>query len=707
MPDSHVWEEDEVELKVSASLARYQGEEATFIFKTDDSQAVRLGDAKVRIGDTTNKGLWKPTPKPTSVLGSSFSDLFYRAKYEVIVKNETKTHFVDKVWVCAKKIEVTAFKAGKPTEKFPKAKCKLTQTPPPDKGSTAYEVTREADGEGKIDFDLKYPQPDVKLEWQRPWHGKWKPDKDKGAKREALVAYGAKCTIRSPVKPPDKKPHIQYVNLAPTNGHPERGRTLTIEVVPVTPAEAEVGQLVFLKAEFHKDNSTRVGAAAAAAQTWEDAQPYNGQKVAVFQIDLGVAGGDQVEIKVGGIGKKKDEADPTAPEFVMDDSMKVETRRKIFYELAYPKDMGRLGQTKVNGANVSDKPTAMKEWETKELAKAGIELECTKSADFTPPSHMKFAASYVVKGAKGDVVIFGNHNYHLSGATFNAAEQRTTHITLVDHYYAGYNGASAFGPIALKKIETDVPVPAGLLCFKVSFAYLTDGGGNDCIEGNILWQADVDPVKYPNHPGVRDINGVKTKRFEALPRGCLTHPDGRTIRVTLPTANPQDPGNIVSSLVTSTKCPIKLWFSAFLAFPINGSAAGGSITLVMSRPLLPNASTFCHELGHLMGLTVINQGTWAAEPPEGMAVPPDTANSGDMYLHTHVGNHCAHGVADAQKNVVDFGGQIGDCIMFGIGTNKVPPEQKEYCATCLKYLKARNLEDIRSKWTGRADATKY
>jgi hypothetical protein len=79
---------------------------------------------------------------------------------------------------------------------------------------------------------------------------------------------------------------------------------------------------------------------------------------------------------------------------------------------------------------------------------------------------------------------------------------------------------------------------------------------------------------------------------------------------------------------------------------------------------------------------------------------PDPVPAGTYYDddHGHQGSHCASG---ADVTAASFESETGTCIMFGSGEQKEPPDQDHFCDTCLKFLKARNLADIRSAWRDR------
>ena len=149
-------------------------------------------------------------------------------------------------------------------------------------------------------------------------------------------------------------------------------------------------------------------------------------------------------------------------------------------------------------------------------------------------------------------------------------------------------------------------------------------------------------------------------------------------------------------------CPIEIKVMICGAYLINGNAGGGQQLMVVARPKEALAATICHELGHAMGLTPYPSGTWKVPPPRGLP-NPDVIPTGLVYDSNfmHVGTHCAFSISATDRAKAKFDGKAGTCIMFGSGGDEVPPKRGDYCADCLKYLKARKLHDIRGRWDTR------
>jgi hypothetical protein len=156
---------------------------------------------------------------------------------------------------------------------------------------------------------------------------------------------------------------------------------------------------------------------------------------------------------------------------------------------------------------------------------------------------------------------------------------------------------------------------------------------------------------------------------------------------------------------------------------INGNAGGGQQILLLSgeRDAVSTAGTVCHELGHSMGMTIV--GSKNSPHPPGMVAPRHVDNGGTYYLNLkdpgpwvnglrnlHVGGHCANGVSDSDKVDVTTPDRYGTkanfrgwsptdpgtaCIMWGSGGSTADP-RRNYCKTCLDYIRARRLVNVRN-----------
>jgi hypothetical protein len=222
------------------------------------------------------------------------------------------------------------------------------------------------------------------------------------------------------------------------------------------------------------------------------------------------------------------------------------------------------------------------------------------------------------------------------------------------------------------------------------------------------------------HPGVDDNGNPRTGPMSDVE---IDHYSLTKMKVKLPERDkPEDPlkpGDFVGA-ASAAKCPVLIEFTADGTSSINGNAGSGSQLLVLKTDLPgPCASTVCHELGHSMGMTVMPQtGVSKVPTPPDLDTPKHVDNGGWYYRNKdsapytngfrnlHKGGHCANGMPANKKAHEKFNGWSPGaaddvCIMWGSGGTA--DNRKNYCDDCKMVLKARQLDDIRSQWQGRAD----
>jgi hypothetical protein len=705
MPDSHVWEEDDVALNVRGAGDQYKNKTVKFIFKTDDASAVSVGDADVKIDkagkEFTAAGTLKKVKKPSSISGSTFSDLWYRAKYELSVDGKTKKSFTEKVFVYARKITVTAIDATDETKKVKGAKCRLSQMPPPGATGAMYTVVKETDDDGKIEFPLKYASSYVTLEWQRPHVGTWTPGKDKGAEREAKLTYNPKVKLVFPE--PDENTsalHRQFVNLATADDKPEQGSKIKIKVAAVKKEEAEAGQKVYLTAKFDAENSKRTGAAKKAGETLELEKDLDDKKEAVFEIDLGVAGGDKCKIMVGAIKGKTDH------------EITIQNWRKLYYELMAPD----LIADSLPAATLPDKSAGydfakeLNDFKRKVLDKCFIEYEVLRSHKFGD-DHIECSVDpeYVQrpKGGRKAVVVSKKWLEKSSDpVAFGAAQNNKIDIRLCDIAVQRAVTANAHKELmTAKTITCQIAATYGMYCFPTQ----PESGAPTIDVGASKWEVVKDGLDADKHPGF----DAKTPKSGKLEEAWIKYKDFFDVVVTFP--DDSEPGKLVGAK-SATKCPIAISFTVTLPTgAVNGSSTTGR-QLMCIKPQAPecNGATLCHELGHNMGMALM---PGRNKKPPGMDDPKHVDDGGNYYRNAgateaapaegrrktgHNGAHCADGIGN--KKAAKFDGMDGTCILFGEGGDDDSKNtRKKFCDQCVTYIKARNLEDIVTSFATRAD----
>ncbi len=229
------------------------------------------------------------------------------------------------------------------------------------------------------------------------------------------------------------------------------------------------------------------------------------------------------------------------------------------------------------------------------------------------------------------------------------------------------------------------------------------------------------PTKVLFHPGFDDHANPLTGPMSDI---AVELVDARKVKFKLPTrasnADPLKPGDVVGPN-SSTKCRIIVWVSLDSAAEFNGQVWTGYQWLALRTAAAGScASTVCHELGHAMGMSIMHASgdvTVKSPTPPGLEEPKHVDNGGTYYIqhatdytngqrNRHQGPHCCDGMPRGKRGrkptFDDWGADAGAsvCIMWGEGGDE--DVRQHYCQTCLKYLKARQLTDIRSAWMGRA-----
>ncbi|MBK8229598.1 MAG: hypothetical protein IPK72_03235 [Candidatus Eisenbacteria bacterium] len=545
-------------------------------------------------------------------------------------------------------------------------------------------LTRMTDAQGKFVFDLPTPG-DVEILCRAPYV--WKSiDKPKARERVLKAERKFKTALIWPV-PDDSGEHKQYVNLTPALDHPERGSKIKIKVGCATKDDGAPGEPVYFQAEFDAANSDRTpepgGFAKGSVHTEE--KPLDAKKQVEFELELGHAGGEKVTITIGGTASRSD------IKFV------IRTWRQLFYELMAPESMKALLPAKplIDGKSGRELPGGVTAFTIPRLDAVFVKYDCLRALIFKTkdaPAGTIYEGAYVGSGAE-NIYALGRHTRLMTprGVSFSATpDPRAIQLTLCDYLFKG-DDPPAETYVETESPSVDIPAPDGAYFFPIN---MTNGSVALTLVG---WEAVIDPVAYPAHPGVSGGD----PRAEEGEAGWVEFVDWQTLRVTLPASDPLDPGSFVGP-ESDTTCPVRVWIGISLAGMLNGTAGGGAQAVVMSRPLSAVAVTIAHELGHSMGMTVAASAGSANQPPNGLPSPPEVAAGNSYSGHGHNGSHCADGVSD--KTLAGFESVQGTCILFGAGGDEEPPARDQFCPTCQTYLRGRRLTDIRSRFSSRPDA---
>jgi hypothetical protein len=494
---------------------------------------------------------------------------------------------------------------------------------------------------------------------------------DSGSVRN--VAYKALLVY----PPSGKMDQQQWVNLDHDNTKPEQGHVITVKVVSDTShgeSPANNGDKVYLEAKFDQQNSTRKPDATAPVghghgSTYQAETTFaNGE--ASFELNVGHAGGDKVEIKVG--------CDQT----YADDRAGIVTWRKLFYELSYPDTMALVND---------DLPAETIAWANSRLADAFIVYEKLSANRYTPGQHLRFPAAYLGRAGNAELVIVGDSDHP---GVFASNDKRCIKVTLCDAYFGAAGDVTMRVDSAVHEVVLDV----GAVSQNAVLPRNMDTGTTALVEAR--WTAKP-PLAVPNHPGWQH-GPAGVAREGVIDAAWVAWPDQGHVKVVFP--GNTEPGSFIGPEAQAT-CPVELMVKVTTADACNGSAGAGAQLLVFkdfAKQCM--ASTCLHELGHSMGQTVkIAPCTHPKKKTPGVGLPHVVA-IGDVYdKHSHTGTHCAFGLTAAQKGQASYGPHRGTCLMFGSGGSADPPGRQSYCAECLKQIKARRLVDLATSWETRGN----
>ncbi len=668
MPLTKVWADDDVDCKASLKGQKFKDvKKVEFVFnekKNKTRSEVGRTEAALDSGTGLAKGQWKAK-------GPDSPDLFRTVTYHVELDGKPLKNFPDEIQIWAKEATITA-KDGDDAP-LPDATCEIRQ-----KGSgndKPKPVVLKTDDDGKIVWRLAAPEP-FSIDWQVPWvlHGK------KWIKNEGVL-WEAKLEKIAPIKllwpPPETQPHKQWVNLPSDKSDASRGSKLHIRVGPGERGTLDKGTKVYAKAKFADENSDRKSGAGGHAKGTEfkDAKPVDAKGEAVFELEVGLAGGDQVTIDVGSTDECKD------------GTILVENWRKLYYELMSPECMKpRLDKRTVDGKDLWDLKDVTRTWASARLNDVFVDYGCKASHVFSDAKVKAFLHQGEFLGRDpGDYYVVGfPKGYKDDPASFGKKDSRTIFVRACDLTADGQPAA----PVE-QVLDADRGAwPVGGMIFLVD-----PSTGKPSIQGKITWTAVVDAAASPGHPGLDKNNKPKTG---TLPHAALTLTDFKHYALQLS----GDAATLAGAL-SDDKCNIKVRWSWVKAKPYNGSAWQGRQMMNLGRPAKPVGATICHELGHSMGQTVKQDGSFKSSAPDGLPYPA-VVPGGEVYDGKgHQGPHCASGLTEDQKNLATYGGIQGTCIMFGAGGDEAEPARDSFCDTCKKYIKARNLTDVKADWDGR------
>lgn len=486
--------------------------------------------------------------------------------------------------------------------------------------------------------------------------------------------------------------HKQYVNLDRAPVDKACGNVIQVQVG--VRGGGKAGDKLFLKVEWDdakvsKRNSPVRRVVNGVTAPW---CPKSGAEVTlrrdgeepIVEVDLGLAGGDELKVSVGGTTECKDA------------SCTITTWRKLWYEIMAP-DLMQVG---------ADLGAGHRARIDQLLLPCFVEYRVWKSHVFpesAAPAGTVFDASYFPGSARKQFVLTDHTftQYPSSNGTWDGAKRpRSVGLRLCDKNYFNDAGIDQLDRTVTTKTST-FNVRTRLRRFMLP---RSAHDGSDAIK-QITWTARIDPARHPNHPAVQSgaprtgTLGRSDVRFLDITRFEVEWPDG--------TATVPGPGRLVGPETANT-CPIFVYVefeAADEALGLSGQGAQRGENLVCYKNTAPESTVdvTIHELCHSAGMAAISGNA----PPPGIPQPKTTAqvdpdnqcsisSYGHLYVgHGHSGGHCARGLNDADKAGGSYGGMRGTCINFGETELQDPsPKSDLICKTCSIILKGRELQSV-------------
>jgi hypothetical protein len=651
-----------------------------------------------RIKVDTEWGKGTGTWTPPKLEGDALVELYcYRIS---VMGMEFKTLYpVIRVWARQVELEVTDLEGKAMAE----AEVRFQH-------DSMQKTVAKTDAAGKTTWELQKPAP-VTVDLHAPWYAKEWLDQE-GRTRKVKAELGFLAEFRDPKKPDPKEFHKQFVNVKPDDGHPEYGPTRTVVVGSTEKDPAFVGKTIYLKALYDEINSKRTPEAGQGkpGETKLHELTLDDACQAEFEVPLGHAGGDLVQLSVG------------ATEECEDEYFWIETWRRIDYELISP-DFYRL-PTVTTGSGKKGGGLPSKTWNllSPALGDAFVEFKIDTSRRIARgdiPKPELIPSSYMGLGKTGRIRWCRDFDTYDQGDPPKLVKPSGTklNVLLIDALFA-YEAGTRLLTLHLTESAV-ISRKNGVVRARIDLSAFTDlvltpnhcktGDPTLLIDANATWKARP-PAGEPKHPGWD--SGLPARG--TLDASMVKQIDLWTIEVRFPLRS--DPGKLFGK-DSKTRCGITVAFHVRLAEHVLGVAADGTIvSAISSKGLACAGATIAHEIGHAMGMTILPKGDWINPVPPGLDAPktvdaggnfysttPDGETAGsDGYRDSHTGPHCAEGIAN-KKTLTSFGGIYGDCLMYGSGPSIDPPTTSFFCETCVEYMKARKIEDVVGDWNGRKE----
>lgn len=650
---------EESTLTLSANIARGKGDRATakFVFEQEGG-AETVEASELELGG--KEGGTKKVSTTVTLPKCKDDEDFYTLSYKVECNGAEYPGGDFKIW-----LKTAKFKAvdadGAALKGVP---INFNQT-----GEKVY-VT---DSKGEVPLPINATAPATVVVRSPCSIDSWKTEV--GRLREATVTkmeYKAVIVDPSLEGNSEGDPRKQYVNLpvdakAPTQGSKMKitvGGATDTECIPGVPEDPVYVKLEFDTTDLSKRNDPKraliIGGTPIEPNDKgiaEGETKFDEKGEAVFEVELGQAGGDKVKIHTG-ITKACE-----------DSTLHVANWRKLWYQLTLPA-----------GADAPDL-TRMKDALKEVFVEYIQEGEPTEVPEDDGPAGSWFDGAWI--GENGKMLNVGDHNKnHFHGKFNDTKSPHMVHIMCCHAQYdtgwgntqVDYTGISVGKDDKVKWSDgSDVlgfEQTPGLGFFPKSMK----DGGSSLISGS--WESD---------------DGSK--------KGNITDADLHIVKSTFTLKLPDDAVDYINEDADNNTISVDV--SVFKAQgPFLGEAdnPNGWLQLIVIR-LAEKVSNdvMAHELGHTMGQVPQS----AADKPPGLSA---VAHGREYTANGHQGGHCADGMSDD-----NYGGGTGKagsayendftgapectCIMYGENGEGSKCTGK-FCARCQPFIKGQALTTL-------------
>lgn len=658
-----IFEEETLKLDVKLKKGEAKDKKAKFIF-VQDGKDLPPKEVDVKSG-------WRDASAKVEYKLPKVEDTKNGYKLEFRLEFDGKKLPGNQEWaVWPRNVGVKTFDAD--DKALPFARCRIYR------GDRILDVVK-ADKDGAFNYQFQEPG-DCTITGDPPFDlTEWKSGKDQGRAREAKLLRRWQAEIVKPEVVSTTKPVRQYVNLDPAdNGQRGEGFEILIEVGAAGDRKVEeslrvalAGDEIFIEATFSRESKRdhplpALSMLAEAATVTEEGKKHKGKVVlandggtAFFKLNLGRAGGDTCELKLG-----------TTKE-VGDATLKFENWRKLFYQVTRPK-----------GFALPDLDLTIKCWEA-----VFVELERTHEVVLEEGQAPNDGKMYWVKGedcgkTKGkQYFLIGAHNrdsilatyftdpksprgFHISCAEVQCDVQRKQANDL--KYPKGekikFPGASGKVP----GMAIDIKKMFGAM-YKLYEKNFMDGGTtvtyaswNNGKQGVDAKGGEVPSTHLAaNYADYKSKNGCALIRLTDEMNDAATAGDTLTINVNL-----------------------RLTWGPFAG----DSDAKKSVILTPDSTREMN-DTICHELGHCLKLTELPS---VSIPGIGLNATEIKKKHGRCYSGKgHNGGHCADGMSESDFGKLDnFESKKLKCVLYGEGGGAGPGL---FCKRCTEILKSIDM----------------